>query len=104
MRGPAILMSVLVALVPGCAEDTGSGEPSWRVSGSFTEDAGDEDIADLQQRLRPWGTSAAILESYPLQYSILVDSGPACDEVRTMLQQRAYLASVGRCQAVAAGP
>jgi hypothetical protein len=98
-RLTALLLSSLILLLAGCAETPGGVE--YRVGGSFTEDATQADVEDLQRRLAAWGADAAIMESYPLQYQIGGLDGPSCDEVRAMLANRPYIASVGRCQAVA---
>ena len=84
----------------GCLDESAPTAPVWQIGGAFTEATSPADLADLEARLEHWDATLRVMESYPMQYVIEVEGGPACDEVREMLAARPYADSVGKCRAL----
>lgn len=96
-RSLALLALVTLLLVAGCTTQAAS--RPYEISGTFTEDASNEDLEDLRDRLVAYGTTMRVMESFPMQYAIEVDHGQAaCHEIETMLEERAYVATIGDCR------
>lgn len=98
MRTLALLLAA--AVLAGClspAAEQAAG-PTYRVSGSFTRDFDGDDARDLEARLAPWYDRIAIMESYPAQYSLGGLGAEDCVEVRAILAERPYVATVGECR------
>lgn len=95
-----LVLPLVLAVLAGCADEEPPGPPRWRLTATFAEDADQEDAEDLERRVAPWEAQVAVQESHPMQAQITLEDGPACSEVREMLQQRPYLDQVGRCTVV----
>lgn len=98
------LLSV-VATLAGChapTDDAGDTEDpeQWAIPGTFTEEATQQDIEDLETRLQPYDGSMVVMESFPMQYRIEGPVKDDCPDVRAMLLGLEYVAEVGNCLAV----
>lgn len=96
-RSPSMRLLVATALfvlAAGCATPDGGG--SFRLSGSFTSDRTEADLADFQAVVRPYSDDVAIMESFPEQFAINGIVG-RCEQLRATLEAKPYIANVGAC-------
>lgn len=100
MRSPsrAILASALVLglLTAGCL-DQGT-ETTYRLAGTLTEDADEDDTADLRDRAEARGADLFLLESFPLQYNIQPLTEEGCQALAEEIEALDYVAEVRGCQ------
>lgn len=100
MRSPPLTLLV-VALLPGLLVagclDQGT-ETTYRLTGTLTEDADENDTADLRQRAQARGAELFLLESYPLQYNIQPLSEADCQALAEELGGLDYVQEVRACQ------
>ena len=85
----------LLVLLSGCGSP-GTG-PTFRLSGAFTADRTQADLDEFEGIVRPYSDDVAYLESFPEQFVIAGIQG-GCDQLRSTLQAKDYVASVGTCQ------
>lgn len=104
MRSP-LLTVVVVALMPGLLVagclDQGT-ETTYRLAGTLSEDADDNDTADLRQRAEAYGAELYLLESFPLQYDIQPLSETGCQDLAEELEGLDYVTEVRSCQVMEA--
>ncbi len=91
----AALAVVLGVLLAGCG--TPAAGPSFRLSGTFTQDRTQADLDEFNGIAARYSDDVAILESFPEQFAIRGIVG-GCDQLRATLQAKDYVASVGACQ------
>lgn len=101
MRSPMLAL-MLVALLPGllvagCLEQ--GTETTYRLAGTLSEEADDNDTADLRQRAQAHGAELFPLESFPLQYDIQPLSEADCQALADELEELDYVTEVRSCQA-----
>lgn len=87
-----LLWLLVVLPLAGCVED-----PTYAVSGSFTEDRTDSDIEELQALADQHDGSVQIRETAPEQFTIGDLSEEDCETVRAILVEKEYLEDVGAC-------
>lgn len=87
-------------LVAGCL-DQGT-EPTYRLAGTLSEDADENDTADLRQRAEARGAELFLLESFPLQYDIQPLSEADCQALADELEGLDYVTEVRACQVIEA--
>lgn len=94
-----MLAVVLLSLTAGCmAPADPPGDPdTYRLGGTFTEDADQGDVADLRGEAEARGGQVTIMESYPLQFDVTGLDRDACTELKAVLEQKPYTESVGGC-------
>lgn len=92
MRWFALLL--LPALLGGCA--SGGADPTFMLSGSFTEQFNGSDRSDFAATVEPYSEDVAYLESFPEQFVIHGIVG-GCEQLRASLQAKPYVHSVGAC-------
>lgn len=87
-------------LVPGCAvpEPDGAEDGNYQVSGTFTEEATQEEMQALGNHTRAQGGEIAYLESFPVQFRASNLTEPACEDVRAFAADQTYVAEVGACE------
>lgn len=94
MRWTWIGLIVLSAALAGCAQE----EATYELRGTFTEEASDADMAELEAEITDRGGRMDRLESFPVQFHAS-ELGPTdCEEVRTFAQEADYVRDVGECQ------
>lgn len=95
MRWRLLALLLLAAPWTGCV---GEGGASHELGGTFTEEASQEQMAELQGEVQQRGGQMALLESFPVQFHAIGLGEQACEEVRTFAQESPYVAEVGECQ------
>ncbi|MBW3582659.1 MAG: hypothetical protein KY455_06125 [Euryarchaeota archaeon] len=93
-----VLMSAL-ALLSGCHGEDPEHRPEiqYRISGTFTEEADQEQIEELRGRIEPHNATLIVMESSPVQYRVQTVSAADCEEVRRTLSESPIVAEVGEC-------
>ena len=90
-----LLLAALLIVLPGCANPDES--ETFQLSGSFTQDRTQEDLADFNAVVEPYSDDVAIMESFPEQFSIRGIVG-GCEQLRSTLDAKTYIAAVGTCR------
>lgn len=93
MRFVAALSVLLVIGLAGCAGDA----VSFQVGGSFRQDRADSDLDDLRATAAPYSDDVLVMESFPEQFNVRGLDEHGCNELRALLQAKAYLQHVGAC-------
>lgn len=93
MRWIALL---LLPMLAGCLTQV-SQEPDASISGSFTSDRTQADLADFQARVDAWGGEAVIMESFPEQFRVTLPETD-CYLFAQEVEDLDYIAQVGACQ------
>lgn len=83
---------------PGAPADDGSGTATWRLGGSFTENATQAEIAEIGRELEPYNATMRVMESFPMQYAVDGLTLEVCPEVRALLAEKPYVAVVRECE------
>lgn len=99
----SLLMAALAAAflpLAGCVADADEG--MVRLHGTFTADPRPDWDAFEDLVAQYTDESAAILESFPEQFLIDLDSMQDCEALRAKLDQKPWVASVGDCERVEA--
>lgn len=91
---------VLGMLVVGCVDDP---SPSYEVSGTFTENATQEQMNELGQQVEQEGGHFAQLESFPVQFRATQLTASGCDEIVSFVEGAEYVAEHGACQLSSSG-
>ena len=99
--GPWLLLAALLAA--GCYTDAPV-EAQARLGGTFTEQWSSNQTAqqDFHATVAKYGATAAIMESFPEQFAVTL-AETDCFLLRTELEDKPYVASIGACQKVATG-
>lgn len=103
---PATRVVLVVALVSagwvaGCASDeVERAEDPYQINGSFTENATPEDGRPLSQELEKYKAQTVVLNSTPPVYFIRHFAQEHCDEVRSILESKRYVATIGSCEPI----
>lgn len=66
-----------------------------QLSGAFKEEASQADLAEAQRLSKAEGGDMAILESFPMQFSVKGLDAGACARLREALAAEPYVARVG---------
>lgn len=89
-----VVLILLVAGLSGCQEEELT---TYRISGSFTEDRTEDDMAELVDRASQHG-DVSILESFPEQFVIRHLDVRGCQFLRPFLDTRDYIAQWRDCE------
>lgn len=90
------ITAALVGLVlAGCASPRTS---DHELRGTFTENASDEQMSELEAEVTDRGGQVAFLESFPVQFHATGLEEAGCEEVRSFAQEADYVREVGNCQ------
>lgn len=95
MREALIGVLLLASVAVGCVDQPA---PEYRVSGTFTENATQEEMSKLGDEVEARGGSFGQLESFPVQFRASELSETACGEVADFAQDAKYVAEVGACE------
>lgn len=86
---------LLMILLSGCVDSAETIDA--RLSGTFTEDRSQPDMAEVGEILAPY--DVVIMESFPEQFSAVLPMS-VCEERRPLLEGKPYLQSLSSCRAV----
>jgi hypothetical protein len=97
MRRPIASALALVLAVPfaGCA---GEEAADYQLEGTYTEEASEDEMSELETEVREAGGEAFRLESFPVQFRAETLTVEDCGDVRSFAQQADYVREVGDCQ------
>lgn len=95
MRRRIAVVLLLAAALAGC-----TGEPSatYELRGTFDENATDEQMNELQQKVEDRGGNMSLLESLPVQFHAWNLAPDACEEVKAFAEDADYVKDVRKCQ------
>lgn len=92
---PAVVAIFLAVALSGCGSvDSG---PRFHLTGAFTAERTQEDLDEFHGIVDDYSDDVLILESFPEQFDIR-DIVGGCEQLRSTLQAKDYIASLGTCQ------
>lgn len=91
-----VALVVLALGLSACVEPAGGGD-AYRFSGSFTEEATQQEMSEFTQKMKQRGANDVLLmESFPVQFQV-VGLGNDCEDVRLDSQTLSYVESASPC-------
>ncbi len=99
------LAIVLLAAAPlaGCASDQrGVAQEGYQLAGEFTENGTQEDGQALAEELQPYDAQLGFFETEPPQFLVRGFAEEDCGEIRSILDNKTYVASYGECVPIVA--
>lgn len=97
MREGLVAVTLLATALVGCVDQA---PPEHRVSGTFTENATQDQMDELAGQVEDRGGEFVVLQSFPAQFSATGLADAACEEVAAFAANATYVAHVGSCQPV----
>lgn len=100
-----VLAIVLLAAasLAGCASDQqGVAQEGYQLAGEFTENGTTEDGRALAKELQAYDAQLGFFETQPPQFIVRGFDEEDCGEIRSILDNKTYVASYGECVPIVA--
>lgn len=96
VMGPIVMLAFLtLAALSGCL---GPEEEGHRLTGTFTREATASEVEAFQRELfETYEAEVPVMESFPLQFQVLGLPAERCEEARTLVASKPYVAHVSAC-------